>query len=81
VHPGRFCADCLGLALDIPARQVSMAKHRLTATGALRSEHAPCSGCNSIRLVVTAAGTPAGASVSQATVDSVALRRSISILR
>ena len=75
MHPGRFCADCVGLALDIPARQVSMARHRLTATGALRSERAPCSGCNRVRLVVAAAGTPAGTSVSQAAVDSVALPR------
>ena len=41
-HAGHFCANCVVLALDIPARQVSMARHRLAAAGALKSEHAPC---------------------------------------
>ena len=51
--PGRFCVDCMAVALDIPAWQVSMARHRLAATGVLRVERAHCSGCNRLRSVVS----------------------------
>jgi hypothetical protein len=75
LHPGGFCIDCVALALDIPARHLSMARHRLTATGVLSSDYGRCSGCNKVRPVVAAAGIPAERSVSQAAVDAAALPR------
>jgi hypothetical protein len=58
-YPGRFCVDCMAVALDIPARHVSMARHRLTAAGVLQIERAHCSGCNRARVVVAVATCPA----------------------
>jgi hypothetical protein len=54
-HPGCFCADCLAVAVDIPARQVSMVRQRLVSQGRCSALHAACSGCSRKRLVVKVA--------------------------
>ena len=54
-HPGSFCADCIALAVDIPARQVSMIRQRLVSQGRLSAVHAACSACLRKRIVVKVA--------------------------
>ena len=54
-HPGCFCADCLALAVDIPARQVSMVRQRLVRQGRCSALLASCSACSRKRLVVKVA--------------------------